>query len=701
MRVLSIGLLVRGLCLSLCLCLAFSLAASAQQSALTSAVVVPTLVNFNGTLRDASGKALTGAQQVTFSLYKESEGGAALWTEAQKVETDATGLYTVTLGVTTSQGMPAALFANGEARWLGVRVEGQEDGPEQPRVLLLSVPYAMKAADAQTLGGLPPSAFALASSTTSAAAATGSVPGVSAAHHTPSSLVTTQGGPVNALPLFSTATDIEKSVVSQTGIGSTAKIGINATPATTLDVNGDTTVRGNLTSNGFVNASTYELGGSLFAFGSVANQSAFLGFAGNTTSTGYGNTATGGSALASNTGGGVNSAYGELALYSNTTGESNTAVGAQALVSNTTGSNNVAIGPDALSRNVNGASNIAVGTEALPNNTSGGSNIAVGTQALPSNSSGNFNVAIGSNALFKISTGSYNTGLGHMAGMDAGGSLTNATAIGAFSDVTASNSLVLGSINGVNSATADTNVGIGLTAPTARLHIGNSNTTGLRVEGPSSSGTGTLAGSFGGYGDFGIDAFGASGGRFVVKENGNVGVGTATPDNKLSVNGSADKIGGGSWGTYSDRRLKDLDGSFVSGLSQVLRINPVRYRYKEENGMDIHDSDEHIGLVAQEVQSVIPEAVSENSKGYLLVNNDPIIWAMLNAIKEQQRQIEEQRRQIRLQQREITRLSGKVQAVESAVRRTKAAAKATSKSSADHLRATAALQSEVKIPMLR
>jgi hypothetical protein len=168
-----------------------------------------------------------------------------------------------------------------------------------------------------------------------------------------------------------------------------------------------------------------------------------------------------------------------------------------------------------------------------------------------------------------------------------------------------------------------------------------------------------------------------------------------------SVNGSADKIGGGSWGTYSDRRLKDLDGSFVSGLSQVLRINPVRYRYKEENGMGIHDSEEHIGLVAREVQSVIPEAVSENSKGYLLVNNDPIIWAMLNAIKEQQRQIEEQRRQIRLQQWQITRLSGKVQAVESAVRRTKVAANATSKSTADPLRTTAALQSEVKIPTLR
>jgi septal ring factor EnvC (AmiA/AmiB activator) len=47
-------------------------------------------------------------------------------------------------------------------------------------------------------------------------------------------------------------------------------------------------------------------------------------------------------------------------------------------------------------------------------------------------------------------------------------------------------------------------------------------------------------------------------------------------------------------------------------------------------------------VVAQDVQKVIPEAATENSNGYLLVNNDPIIWTMLNAIKEQQREIKHQ-----------------------------------------------------------
>ena len=82
--------------------------------------------------------------------------------------------------------------------------------------------------------------------------------------------------------------------------------------------------------------------------------------------------------------------------------------------------------------------------------------------------------------------------------------------------------------------------------------------------------------------------------------------------------------------------------------------------------MGIRDADKHVGLVAQEVQKVIPEAVTENSTGYLLVNNDPILWSMLNAIKEQQGMIEEQKALIREQQRRIAELSSQVKAIEAA-----------------------------------
>jgi hypothetical protein len=137
-----------------------TLPTAAQQTMRTPAgAVVPPIVNFSGQLTDANHKALTGVAGVTFSLYKDAEGGAPLWTETQNVRPDKAGHYSVTLGSTSSQGLPASAFEAGEARWVGVRVQGQE---EQPRFLLVAVPYALKALDAETVGGKPASAFVLA-----------------------------------------------------------------------------------------------------------------------------------------------------------------------------------------------------------------------------------------------------------------------------------------------------------------------------------------------------------------------------------------------------------------------------------------------------------------------------------------------------------------------------------------------------------
>ena len=193
---------------------------SAQETAARPTPVVPAMVNFPGTLADASGKPLTGLVGVTFLLYREQQGGAALWVETQNVRPDKAGHYSVMLGSTTNQGLPGDLFVSGEARWLGVQVAGQ---PEQPRVLLLSVPYALKAADAETLGGLPLSAFVLAAPSSStngqpAPGLSGTTAGVTpAAAPAASSPVTTTGGTVSAIPLFSTATNIQNSILTQTG----------------------------------------------------------------------------------------------------------------------------------------------------------------------------------------------------------------------------------------------------------------------------------------------------------------------------------------------------------------------------------------------------------------------------------------------------------------------------------------------------
>jgi len=122
--------------------------------------------------------------------------------------------------------------------------------------------------------------------------------------------------------------------------GSTGEIGIGTiTPAATLDVNGT------------VNAASFSLSGSPFAFGTLANQNAFVGFSGNSTMTGVDDTGSGVDALQSNTAGYENTASGYGALRLNTTGYLDTAVGVGALALNTTGSQNMAIGGEALQKN--------------------------------------------------------------------------------------------------------------------------------------------------------------------------------------------------------------------------------------------------------------------------------------------------------------------------------------------------------------
>jgi len=385
-------------------------------------------------------------------------------------------------------------------------------------------------------------------------------------------------------------------------------------------------------------ANAFNLSGLPFAFGSYSNHNAYLGYAANGGFSGSGNTATGADALF------------------NATGSNNTANGSGALSKDDMGGGNTAIGALALNANTEGSSNTAVGASALVNNTMGSSNTALGYQAGPD--------------IFSSTN------------------LQNATAIGANADVTQSNSLVLGSINNINNATADTNVGIGTTAPQALLHINHLPPSGgqdvLLITNGASADVASLAlqvtpsirlregiGTSSAYlssttnlelitGDTGSPSHPAapalsidtSGNVFMPK--GKVGIGTSGPDALLTVNGSADKPSGGSWGTYSDGRLKNVHGDFSAGLSQVLKLHPVRYSYKKENAMGIQDFDEHVGFVAQDVKKVIPEAVTENNKGYLLVNNDPILWTMLNAIKEQQREIRQQQ-QVMLQQRQQIR----------------------------------------------
>ena len=90
-----------------------------------STAPVPHLVKYSGLIKESAGKAQTLG--ITFALYKDEQGGSPLWLETQNVQLDAQGHYSVYLGSTKSEGLPQEVFVSGEARWMGVQVQGQAE----------------------------------------------------------------------------------------------------------------------------------------------------------------------------------------------------------------------------------------------------------------------------------------------------------------------------------------------------------------------------------------------------------------------------------------------------------------------------------------------------------------------------------------------------------------------------------------------
>lgn len=135
--------------------------------------------------------------------------------------------------------------------------------------------------------------------------------------------------------------------------------------------------------------------------------------------------------------------------------------------------------------------------------------------------------------------------------------------------------------------------------------------------------------------------------KLEIDGSGNVGIATTTPGFKLEVNGSAGKPGGGSWSTASDRRLKQEISEYKRGLAEILQIRPVKYRYNALSGYNTEQ--EHIGVLAQELQEVTPEMVSlmnGSGKDYLQVDNSAMTYMLINAIQEQQQMINSLREEV-------------------------------------------------------
>ena len=110
--------------------------------------------------------------------------------------------------------------------------------------------------------------------------------------------------------------------------------------------------------------------------------------------------------------------------------------------------------------------------------------------------------------------------------------------------------------------------------------------------------------------------------------------------------GAAYKPGGGSWADISDARIKHNVTDYTSGLAEVVQLRPVSYQYLPETGRGDRT---YIGLIAQEVETVMPEMVAQHAgdAGSLsfpdlrVLDTTALLFALVSAVKELKQRVEQ------------------------------------------------------------
>lgn len=117
-----------------------------------------------------------------------------------------------------------------------------------------------------------------------------------------------------------------------------------------------------------------------------------------------------------------------------------------------------------------------------------------------------------------------------------------------------------------------------------------------------------------------------------ITSTGDVGIGNTAPSYKLHVTGT---VAATDFDTLSDRNLKENIVNIDNALEKVNQINGVYFNFKND------PSRRHAGVIAQEIEAVLPEVISKSNEGILSVGYGNIVGLLIEAIKEQQKQIDE------------------------------------------------------------
>ena len=616
----------------------------------------PDKMSYQAVVRDGSNALVTStAVGMQISILQGTSSGTAVYVETQTPTTNTNGLVSLEIGAGTvvSGNFTNINWANGP---YFIKTETDPTGGTSYSITgisqLLSVPYALHAKTAENISG-GNTGWALSGNA-------GTDANINFIGTTDNQDVVFKRNNILSGIISSTNTALgQSSLTLNTSVFNTALGARTLSANTTGDRNtavGGAALRSNTAGTGNTAVGVDALGANLDGVDNTAiGKNALLN---NTTgnnntangvsalfsnTTGNSNTANGTNALFFNTTGNLNTANGVAALANNTTGFNNTANGTNALFSNTTGVFNTANGESALSSNTTGSNNTANGMTALSNNTIGFNNTANGRSALFSNTTGIKNTANGTDALKNNTTGNNNTAIGFATGLGIttgnANTILGANVAGLAPNL--SNNIIIADGDGIRRINVDAagNVGIGTIAPTTKLHVsGNAIVSGvLRASGatwPAANTGKSVEIAYDGVADKGfVQSFDRDAALFKPLA---IGATELSPvnDNFTDLGSSALRwkkvyAVNGSIQT-SDRRMKKDINDIHYGLNSLMQLRPVSYKWKQG------DQGLKLGLIAQEVQKVLPEVVDvgTDENKTLGMNYSELIPVLIKAIQE-------------------------------------------------------------------